>query len=165
MKNNVSDHCLLALANDDMWIAVVVLICCESCAYSRSSIKRVLLRSPDSWILFFFLSWRSCFLVALGLLLIKSVQHARAMRNCAFTLFLLSVRPCAWLIIALTLSCKLRQLEALRRIYWSWWLETVGIAFTYLDRYDLLNGIVLSRYRVLRLYSRFVRPLVLLITD
>ncbi|KLO06130.1 hypothetical protein SCHPADRAFT_699491 [Schizopora paradoxa] len=50
-KDDVITHCLLELGNDDMWIAVVILVCCES--------------------------------LALGLLLYKSVQHARAMRNFA----------------------------------------------------------------------------------
>ncbi|KLO05121.1 hypothetical protein SCHPADRAFT_947167 [Schizopora paradoxa] len=50
-KDDVIAHCLLELGNDDMWIAVVILVCCES--------------------------------LALGLLLYKSVQHARAMRNFA----------------------------------------------------------------------------------
>lgn len=78
LENDVSAHCLLALANDDFWIAVVILVCCEGREY------RLILFSLTKSLLINVFTILSG-VVALGLLLLKSVQHARAMRNCACT--------------------------------------------------------------------------------
>ncbi|KLO06128.1 hypothetical protein SCHPADRAFT_933239 [Schizopora paradoxa] len=40
-KSNFSPHCLLTLGNDDMWIVVVIMVCCESLAFGLLLFKAI----------------------------------------------------------------------------------------------------------------------------
>ncbi|KLO05119.1 hypothetical protein SCHPADRAFT_947166 [Schizopora paradoxa] len=40
-KSNLTPHCLLTLGNDDMWIVVVIMVCCESLALGLLLFKAV----------------------------------------------------------------------------------------------------------------------------